>query len=57
MDFIRNIFDKVKPMTENNKFLHTTYDALETFFFQPNHVTKSGVHVRDGMDLKRTMVH
>jgi Na+-transporting NADH:ubiquinone oxidoreductase subunit B len=57
MNFIRNIFEKAKPVAEKNKFLHTTYDALETFFFQPNYTTKLGVHVRDGMDLKRTMVH
>lgn len=57
MKLLRNIFEKAKPVAEKNKFLHTTYDALETFFFQPNYTTKLGVHVRDGMDLKRTMVH
>lgn len=57
MQFLRKQLDKVKPLTENNKFLHTTYDAIETFLFQPNHTTQSGVHVRDGMDLKRTMFH
>lgn len=41
----------------NNKILHTTYDAFYTFLFQPDTVTKGGVHVRDGMDLKRLMVH
>lgn len=41
----------------SNKFLHTTYDAFYTFLFQPDTVTTGGVHVRDGMDLKRLMVH
>ncbi|MEL6141156.1 MAG: NADH:ubiquinone reductase (Na(+)-transporting) subunit B [Bacteroidota bacterium] len=41
----------------NKKVLHTTYDAFYTFLFQPGTVTKGGVHVRDGMDLKRLMVH
>ncbi|MEM7571320.1 MAG: NADH:ubiquinone reductase (Na(+)-transporting) subunit B [Bacteroidota bacterium] len=42
----------------SKKFLHTTYDAFYTFLFQPGAVTKGGgVHVRDGMDLKRLMVH
>jgi Na+-transporting NADH:ubiquinone oxidoreductase subunit B len=31
------------------------FDALETFAFTPGHVTHDGVHVRDGIDLKRTM--
>ncbi|TVR78850.1 MAG: NADH:ubiquinone reductase (Na(+)-transporting) subunit B [Chitinophagaceae bacterium] len=54
---LRNLLDSVKEKTEKNKFLHTTYDAIETFLFQPNHTTKSGTHIRDGMDLKRTMFH
>ncbi len=54
---IRNLFDKLKPMAEKNNFAHAVYDGLETFFFQPNHITKQGVHIRDGIDLKRTMFH
>ena len=57
MQFLRNIFDNIKPKVENNKFAHAVYDGFETFFFAPNHVTKGGVHIRDGMDLKRLMVH
>ena len=55
----RNILDKIKPNFEKGgklEKLYPAYDAFETFLFVPNHVTKSGVHVRDGMDLKRTMV-
>ena len=46
-------------MSQNKKkspFLHGLYDGFHTFLFTPNHTTQSGVHVRDGMDLKRTMV-
>lgn len=54
----RNILDKVgKPFHEGGK-LHKyfpVYDALETFAFTPNKVTTSGAHIRDGIDLKRTM--
>ena len=50
--FLKNI----EPAKEN-KFLHTLFDGFFTFAFTPNEVTKNGVHVRDGMDLKRTMVH
>ena len=37
--------------------MHTAYDAFFTFAFTPNFITKDGVHIRDGMDLKRQMVH
>ncbi len=50
LDFIK----KFEPPKEK-KFLHTLYDGFFTFAYAPNHVTKSGVHIRDGMDLKRTM--
>ena len=37
-------------------FAHTFYDAFFTFAYAPNTVTSGGVHLRDRMDLKRTMV-
>ena len=46
-----NMPSKDKPL------LHTAYDAFFTFAFSPNSTTANGVHVRDGMDLKRLMVH
>ncbi|MEO1714316.1 MAG: NADH:ubiquinone reductase (Na(+)-transporting) subunit B, partial [Bacteroidota bacterium] len=39
------------------KLAHTAYDAFFTFAFAPNHTTANGTHIKDGMDLKRTMVH
>ncbi|OWY23174.1 NADH:ubiquinone reductase (Na(+)-transporting) subunit B [Sphingobacteriales bacterium UPWRP_1] len=57
MNFFRNQLDKVKPYAEKSKFLHTAYDAFETFLFTPKSVTPgTGAHIRDGLDLKRTMV-
>ena len=47
---------KLEPNKEK-KLLHTLFDGFFTFAFSPNSVTDGGVHVRDGMDLKRTMVH
>lgn len=35
--------------------LHWVFDGLETFLFTPGHATASGAHIRDGIDLKRTM--
>ena len=58
-NIFRNMLDRVKPVFEKGgrlEKLYPAYDAFETFLFVPNHVTKSGVHIRDGMDLKRTMV-
>ena len=53
LDFLKSI----EPDKKKSPFLHTLYDGFFTFAFAPNTVTKEGVHVRDGMDLKRTMVH
>lgn len=52
---LHDFFKRIEP-DKSNKFLHTTYDAFYTFLFQPGEVTHGGVHVRDGMDLKRLMV-
>lgn len=58
MKFLRDQIDKIKPtFSEGGKlsFLHSTFDAFETFLFVPNHITQNGAHIRDGIDLKRTM--
>lgn len=34
---------------------HPLYETLTTFAFTPKHVTQKGAHIRDGIDLKRTM--
>jgi Na+-transporting NADH:ubiquinone oxidoreductase subunit B len=49
---------KVKPhFVEGGKLKRfwVVYDGLETFAFVPGHATHSGSHLRDGIDLKRTM--
>ncbi len=55
---MNSFLDKVKSFEppKEKKFLHTLYDGFFTFLYTPNHVTHGGVHVRDRMDLKRTMV-
>ncbi len=50
-------FKKIEPDKKKSPLIHTAYDAFFTFLFTPNTTTKGGVHIRDGMDLKRTMVH
>jgi Na+-transporting NADH:ubiquinone oxidoreductase subunit B len=50
-------FKKIEPDKKKSPFLHTLYDGFFTFLYSPDTVTKGGTHVKDGMDLKRTMVH
>lgn len=49
----------MKPkFQEGGKFakFRSTFGAFETFLFTPNETNKCGVHVRDAVDLKRTMI-
>jgi len=58
MKFIRNILDSVKPHVQKGaKFhaFHSMYDAADTLFFVPDVVTTKGSHIRDGVDMKRSM--
>ena len=50
-------FQKIEPDKKKKPVAHTLYDAVFTFLFTPNKTAKSGTHIKDGMDLKRTMVH
>jgi Na+-transporting NADH:ubiquinone oxidoreductase subunit B len=55
---LRGIVDAVKPPFEKGGklgFLHSTFDAFETFLFVPDTVTKKGAHIRDAVDLKRSI--
>lgn len=53
-----DFFHKIEPDKKKSPVLHTLYDAVFTFAYSPDKVTSGkGVHVRDGMDLKRTMIH
>jgi Na+-transporting NADH:ubiquinone oxidoreductase subunit B len=57
---IRNLLKKIKPNFEKGGKLekfYPVYDAFETFFFVPGETTpSSGAHIRDAIDLKRTMI-
>lgn len=58
MKGLRNYLNKIKPnFLQGGKFskLESTFDAIESFLYVPNTVTKKGAHIRDAMDLKRTM--
>lgn len=56
---IRKILDTVKkPFSKGEKFekYAPAVNAFDTFLFVPNHTTKHGAHIRDAVDLKRTMI-
>ena len=59
MNFIRTQIDKIKPQFDKGgKFekYAPALNAFDTFLFVPNHTTKTGAHIRDGVDLKRVMI-
>lgn len=58
MKLFKNLLDSVKPhFLKGGKLekMYPAYDAFETFLFVPDHTTHSGSHIRDAIDLKRTM--
>jgi len=59
MKLFKNILESVKPhFVEGGKLekMYPAYDAFETFLFVPDHTTHAGSHIRDAIDLKRTMI-
>ncbi|MBC8319315.1 MAG: NADH:ubiquinone reductase (Na(+)-transporting) subunit B [Bacteroidetes bacterium] len=59
MKALRKFIDKQKPHFDlGGKFqkLKSAFDAVETLFYVPDKVTKTGSHIRDAVDMKRTMI-
>jgi Na+-transporting NADH:ubiquinone oxidoreductase subunit B len=59
MNALRKQLDKFKKPFEKGQKLEKfapAFNAFDTFLFVPNHTTKKGAHIRDAVDLKRTMV-
>ncbi len=55
---LRKFIDKVKPNFEKGgkyEKWHSVFESLETFLYVPGTTTKKGSHIRDAVDLKRTM--
>lgn len=55
---LRELLDKighhVEPGGKYERFF-ALYEAIDTFFYRPDSVTKTTAHVRDSLDLKRMM--
>ncbi len=59
MKALRNFMNKIKPhFQQGGKFskLESVFDGMETFLFTPNTTSRSGVHIHDSNDMKRTMI-
>lgn len=59
MKLLREKIDKIKPHFQKGgrfEMLQSTFEGFETFLFVPNKVTSKGAHIRDSMDMKRTMI-
>ena len=55
---IRQFFDSIEHHFEKGgkyERFYGLYEAVDTFFYTPGHVTSNTSHVRDGVDLKRIM--
>jgi Na+-transporting NADH:ubiquinone oxidoreductase subunit B len=58
MNFLRKIFAESGKLVEKGKPLSWAYpvwEAADTIFFSTNKQTSNGPHIRDNMDIKRTM--
>jgi Na+-transporting NADH:ubiquinone oxidoreductase subunit B len=58
MKFLENLMHKLEqPFTKGKKLekFHPVFDGFYTFLFTPKLTTTKGAHIRDGVDLKRTM--
>jgi Na+-transporting NADH:ubiquinone oxidoreductase subunit B len=58
MDSLKKKIDKIKPNFQpGGKFekFRSVFEGLESFLFVPEKVTFKGSHIRDNIDLKRTM--
>jgi len=59
MKFLRDKIDQFKPHFEKGGKLekyHPAFEGFETLLYVPEAVTKKGAHIRDAVDLKRTMI-
>lgn len=58
MKALREYLNRIKPNFEPGgklSMFHSVFDGVETFLFVPNKTSRSGVHIHDCVDSKRTM--
>lgn len=57
---LRGFLDRLHPLfAKGGKYqrFYAVYEMIDTFCYTPGEVTGSAPHVRDGIDLKRTMIY
>ncbi|MCG6186462.1 NADH:ubiquinone reductase (Na(+)-transporting) subunit B [Maribellus maritimus] len=58
MKFIKDFFEKTEPLVQKGAkyhWLHSVHDGFFTFLYVPKSTSKTGTHIHDHIDLKRTM--
>ncbi len=58
MKFIKDFFERTEPLVQKGgkyHWLQSVHDGFFTFLYVPKHTSKSGTHIHDYIDLKRTM--
>ena len=58
MKFIKNFFEKTEPLVQKGgkyHWLQSVHDGFFTFLYVPKSTSKTGSHIHDHIDLKRTM--
>lgn len=55
MKWLEDWFEKIEPKGKWS-WLGSTYEAFHTFAFTPKTITKSGSHIRDAVDMKRSII-
>ncbi len=59
MKALKKLLDKARPSFEPGGKLHafhSVFDGFDTFLFTPSETSRSGAHIHDSMDSKRTMI-
>ena len=59
MKLLRDLLDQAEPLFHKGGPLekgYALYEAADTFLYTPGRVTNGPTHVRDSIDLKRTMI-
>nr|WP_319512528.1 NADH:ubiquinone reductase (Na(+)-transporting) subunit B [uncultured Draconibacterium sp.] len=58
MKFIKNFFERTEPLVQKGAkyhWLNSVHDGFFTFLYTPKTTSKTGTHIHDYIDLKRTM--
>ena len=57
MKALEQFMQKMKPKADGKfPLAYTVWDGTYTFLFVPGHTNKRGTHIKDSIDLKRTMI-